>query len=70
MFTAFKLIAQLVNVLVTVDALNFVVLDEATQEEATLDKLDIFLDDDLFPEFGGEEADVPALEVAEDQVKN
>ncbi len=70
MLTALKLVAQFADVLVTIDTLNFVVLDETAQEEATLDEFYIFLDDDLFPEFGSEKTDIPALKIAQNQVQN
>jgi hypothetical protein len=70
LLTALKLVAQFADVLVTIDTLNFVVLDETAQEEATLDEFYIFLDDDLFPEFGSEKTDIPALKIAQNQVQN
>jgi hypothetical protein len=70
LLTALELVAQFADVLVTINTLNFVVLDETAQEEAALDELNIFLNDNFLPEFGSEETDIPALKIAQNQVEN
>ena len=51
MLAALELVTEFGDVLVSVDTLDLVVLDEAAEEKAGLDELDIFLDDDFLSEF-------------------
>lgn len=65
-----EFVAQLGDVLIAVYSLYFVVFHQASQKEAGLYVFHVLAVDYFFAHFGGEVAQVPTLEVAQDHIQH